>query len=479
VLKKLIFLYINLLVITIAIAQPNAQNFSPLSNTIYQQKISELKDRKPTLIYPDKKQQKTYTEIISERNKDLVEDFEKNQIVGDTLLLNKCNSIITKMKISNPNFSFNNISVYINRSCTANASCFGEGTLFVNMGLFLWIDNDDELALIIGHELSHQFLDHAEGKIKNNIQLLSSDDFIAEIKAIKKSKDGKYERYKNLMKTMVTQNGTHSRYKESEADSLGYILTKNAGYNVKNAVTILLKLDNVDDLFNANNLYDVKVAVERAGADSTIFHKNDKYHGLSMETVTMSADKDFDSIKTHPDCVLRYNKLIGSTTTKPVINCCGVITPLLKNIKENALVELIRYQYENGRLTLCTHLCLFALQNGYSGSFYNCFLSLCFSGIYAADKVFQKFSVTDSKAKAGSTLKELQDAIFNTNSTDLAHIAAYYLSNSGDKNEEDYLFAQLMYSKAIGANNFSNLSNHFNNHFPKSKYTYLIKPQNN
>ena len=467
---------LSIFIANISIGQTTAQYFSPLSNVSYPQKIAELKERKPAIVYADKKQQKAYADIITDRNKSILDDFEQNQVVADTMLLYKCNNIIKKMKLTNPNFSFDNITVYINRSCIANASCFGEGTLFVNMGLFLWIDNDDELALVIGHEISHQLLDHLESRIKNNIAILSSDNFITEMKAIKKSQDGKYERYKKLMKDMVTQNGTHSRYKESEADSLGLILAKNAGYTINTAALILLKLDKVDALFDANNLYDVKAAIEKSGADSFIFHKNVKYHGLSMENVTMNADKDIDSVKTHPDCIVRYKKLTGVNAEKVVTNCCSSITPVSQSSKERALIELIRFEYENGRLTLCVHLCLFALQNGYTGSFYNCFLSVCFSGIYAADKSFNRFTVTDSKAKAGSTLKELQDVIFNTNSSNIAKISAYFLSNCGDQTREDYLFAQLMYSKAVKPQDFTSLAQHFNTHFPKSKYAYLIKP---
>ena len=472
--KITLLLSFCLLLLNCGIAQTGTFYFSPLSSTAYAPKILALKGRVPAIVYTDKKQQKAYAEIIAGRDKSLIEDFEENQLIDDTMLLHKCNTIISKMKAANPAFPFNNITVYINRSCVANASCFGEGTLFVNMGLFLWIDNDDELALIIGHELSHQFLNHAESRIKNNIALLSSDEFIAEMKAIKKSQDGKYERYKKLMKDMVTENGTHSRYKETEADSLGLILTKNAGYNTTAAAQILLKLNNVEDLFDAGNIYSVKAAFEKSGADSLVFRKNSKYHGLSNETVTMSADKGFDSIKTHPDCVVRYKKLVGQTAEKPVIKCCTAISPFFKGSKERALIELVRYEYEKGQLTLCAHVCLFALQNGYTGSFYNAFLSLCFSGIYAADKKFQKFSVTDSKAKANSTLKELQDMIFNTNSDNIATIANYFLSNAGSQADEDYLFAKLMYNKAVTAQDEAGLAKHFTTNFPHSKYIYLL-----
>ncbi len=473
-LKSLFLSFAYLSIVSIAIGQMNTEYFSPLSAGSYSQKIAELKARSVPIIFTEKKEQKTYAEIINERNKSIVDALEQNRIVYDTMLLNKCKAIIEKIKVANMSFSFNNISFYINRSCIANASCYGEGSLFINLGLFLWIDNDDEMALIIGHELSHQFLNHADSKIKKDIALLSSDDFINEIRAIKKSSNGKYERYKNLMKELVVQNGTHSRYKESEADSLGLALIKNAGYNIKNAANILLKLDHVDDLFDANDLYTVKEVFEKVITDSFMFKKNNKYHGLSMALVTMNADKDFDSVKTHPDCIARYTKLTGIAATQPVINCCTSISTGYAAFKERALVELIRYEYEINRLTLCAHLCLFAIKNGYTSSFYSYFLSLSFSGIYAADKKFERFSATDSKAKTGSSLKVLQDFIFNANSTNIAEIAAWFLNNTPNKSSDDYLFASLMYNSQVKLSDASGLQKNFTAHFPNSKYAYLL-----
>lgn len=475
-LKKASFLIgIFLCLAGIVQAQSATQYFSPLSADVYATKIAELKARKPQVKYTEKKEQNTYAGIIKERDESILSDFENNRIVQDTMLLNKCNRIIQKIKTANPNYNFDSISVYINRSSIANASCYGEGTLFVNLGLFLWIDNDDELALIIGHELSHQFLDHLESKIKKNITLMSSDDFISEMKAIKKSSDGKYERYKALMKSFVTENGTHSRYKESEADSLGMVLAKNAGYNVKRGATVLLKLDHVEDLFVSNKLYSVKSAFEKAVPDTFVFARPRKYNGLSMVNVTMNADKDFDSVKTHPDCIVRYKQIYGSAATGQETNCCGQISSSLKDVKERALVELVRYEYEANNLTLCSHFCLFALQNGFTDPFYDYYLSLCFSKMFEADRNLEKFTATNSNAKAGSTLKELQDFIFNSNSTIIGNVSQYFLENSPAPQSEDHAFAQAMYNIQVKQKDLTTMQNDFKSKYPNSKYNYLFK----
>ena len=457
-------------------AQPQPYYFSALSKAAYPQKITELGQRKIPVVYTDKKEQKAYEGIIKSRNEELKSDFENDMLIDDTMLINKCKRIIHRIMPANNPFPEDSISLYINRSPVANACCHGEGTLYVNLGLFLWIDNEDELALVLGHELSHQLLNHSESKIRKNIALLSSDDFIEEMKSIRKSTDGKYERYKALMKDLVTQTGTHSRYKESEADSLGIILVKNAGYNVQNAALILLKLDKVDELFTASNLYDVKSMFAKYSADGLIHQMAKKYNGLSMVEVTMNADKDFDSVKTHPDCIVRFKKTSGLASPVPV-NCCSTVTPLSGAIKEHALAELVRYEFEANHLTVCSHLCLFALKNGFSNAYYSDFLTASFAGIFDADKHLEKFSATDSRAKAGSTLKELQDYIFNANSESLAAIAAAFLNGTPDKNSEDYHFAQYKYDTQVKAQDAATAEKNFLAAYPNSKYTYLLKPK--
>lgn len=149
--------------------------------------------------------------------------FKEDEILYDTSLLGKCNSILKKIASTNKQYSFESIRLYINRSIVANAACYGEGTVMINLGLFLWIDNEDELALVLGHELAHQLLEHSNSQMEKSITMLTSDDFKSELKDIKKSHYGKYDRFRKLMKGLYVESGKHSTYKESEADSLGLI----------------------------------------------------------------------------------------------------------------------------------------------------------------------------------------------------------------------------------------------------------------
>lgn len=474
---KQIFLTGFFIIFTSVCDAQQSPYFSALSNVAYPQKVAAVKNRKVPVIYPDKKNQKAFEEIVADRNESLADDFINNRVLYDSVLLKTCNNVIQKLRVANPGFPYDSISLYINRSVITNASSWGEGSVFINLGTFLWLDNEDELALLTGHELSHKFLQHFESKARKNISIFSSQDFKDELKEIRKSKDGKYERYKDLVKDLVTQSGKHSRYKESEADSLGMVMIRNAGYDVKKAATLLLKLDHSADFFNSGNIYDVRGAFEKAGAESYLFKENKRYNGLSMAAVTMNADKGIDTIKTHPDCIVRWRKISGNTTNDTAVNCCIKLTSAMQPLKERALTELVRSAYENNRLTLCIHLCLFAKANGYDLPFYNYFISAAFSGIVAADRHFEKFASTDARASAGSTLKELQDFIFKANTETVSKISLWYLENSGDQASEDFSFARLKYDTDVLKKDRQEAQKKLQAQFPNSKYSYLFKPK--
>lgn len=457
-----------------ATSQPTDVNFSKLGSAAYKDRIAELEKFKAPKNYADKSAQAWYAEFVTEKNKTLLSAFKDDEVLHDSTLLSKCNSIIKKIAASNKQYNFDSIRLYIDRSVIANAACYGEGTIMVNLGLFLWVDNDDELALVLGHELAHQFLKHSDSKMDKSIQMLTSDDFKSELKDIKKSDYGKYDRFRKLMKDIYVESGKHSTYKESEADSLGLIFIRNAGYNVNTAANILLKLDKVDELFSSNKLYNIRTFFQQTPADLSHFTIKPTYKGLSSVKVTMNADKDIDSVKTHPDCTKRYEAIVGKPKTETP-NCCVQLNEQNKEFKERAMLEIVRNLYETNSIGMCIHLSIFALQNNYNPVVYNRFLSLCFSKLYQKDKNFERFSSANIYAKHDTNLKELQDYLFAVSAKDLEKLSLHFLSTKIDMSSEDYEFANLMYNTEVKQTEPSAAYAGFNKKFPNNKYQYLLQ----
>ncbi len=472
--KHLLALILIIAVSYTSNAQISSYDFSPLSSTKYVDKIKQLEKYKVPKIYSDKSAQAWYDEFLTDRNESLLTSFKNDDVLQDSLILNKCNSILKRIAASNPNYNFDTIKLYVNRSLVANAACYGEGTLMINLGLFLWLDNDDELALVIAHEMSHQFLNHSEGQMKKSIETLTSDDFKKELKSIKKADYGRYDRFKKLMVGLKIESGKHSRYKESEADSLGVILCRNAKYDIGKAAKVILKLDYVDDLFKSNKLYNLKEFISGASIDLSYFNVKPKYNGLSGANVAMNADKDLDSIKTHPDCKKRFASIMGKNADT-TIHCCTALDRSYIAYKEKAMVEIVRYLYENNSMAFCIHLSFFALKYNYNPTFYKNILSSCFSKIYNNDINLKRFNSVNVEAEKGSNLKELQDYLFAVSTKDLDVLATHFLLINENTDPVDYAFANLMYQTQVKLKDTVSAYSFFNNKYPNNKYLYLLQ----
>ncbi len=471
---RIIILFILPFISTKTFAQTANDYFSIRSADVYAPQIEKLKKRTAPQKFEKKEEQKTYDDLVKNANKFVYTALEKNEIIRDSILLDKCNSIIGRLKAKNSSYPWDSVTVYIHRSPVSNAMNIGQsGSVFINLGIFMWMDNDEELAFIIGHEYAHYFLHHMDQALEKNMAILSSDDFKDEMKSIKKARDGKYERLKNLMKDLTEQTGKHSRYKEAEADSLSALFLRNSGFDLQKAAVSLLKLDNVEQIFTADSLYNVPAFFDRSVTDKSLFKESKKYNGLSTLNITMNADAAIDTVKTHPDCILRYKEITKSTAS-PTVECCTSVSKDFKEIKDRAMTEIVRNLYENGNLTLCIHFCVFALQNGYKDPLYNYLISASLSDIYYADKKLVRFSYTNANASTGSSLKKLQDFIFKANADNVAEMAVYFLNNNTDISSDDFYFAQMRYDEAIRGEEANLAESKFSKRFPQSKYQYLF-----
>ncbi len=131
IIAKLYLLAFLLLTFYFGVAQNQTNYFSPLSSYAYPNRVSFIKERKVETLFLEKKAQKTYADILKDRDEVLISDVENNRLLKDSILINICEKVVAKIKMANSSFSFDNINVFINRSCAANACCFGEGTLYV------------------------------------------------------------------------------------------------------------------------------------------------------------------------------------------------------------------------------------------------------------------------------------------------------------------------------------------------------------
>ncbi len=123
---------------------------------------------------------------------------------------------------------------------------FEHGTIFIPLGTLVQLDNEDEVAALLGHEYSHLLLGHHQKDMLDEVQSKIFDYGELLLRMNSKGDSGTLRSYAKLR---VARWGTDialmpkwSRDQEAEADVLGTDLMIRAGYNADAMKTLLQKL---------------------------------------------------------------------------------------------------------------------------------------------------------------------------------------------------------------------------------------------
>ncbi len=115
-----------------------------------------------------------------------------------------------------------------------NAFCLPGGKIFVYTGLFKAVENEDQLAVVMAHEVAHALARHGAERV-SMIQLSQ----IGQILGSAALQGSKYEALFNSAYGLTTQLGLilpYSRTFEYESDEIGLYLMTKAGYDPNEAI---------------------------------------------------------------------------------------------------------------------------------------------------------------------------------------------------------------------------------------------------
>jgi predicted Zn-dependent protease len=125
---------------------------------------------------------------------------------------------------------------------SANAFAMPGGKIAVFTGLLKYVESDDELAAVVGHEIAHVQLHHANQRM--SAEVLRAIGGVVAVVGTKDMESG--DRNKILAAYGVgTQVGIilpYSRSHESEADRIGLMIAARAGYDPRAAIRFWEKM---------------------------------------------------------------------------------------------------------------------------------------------------------------------------------------------------------------------------------------------
>ena len=305
---------------------------------------------------------KDFVEVYQQRWKNIQEKFDKKEIYTDAAAQEYLNRLVTVIRQGNPSVAATDLSCYFSRSYIPNAESIGEGIILFNMGLFQRLDNEDQVAFVLCHEMAHILLHHAENSIQQYVAAINSEEVQRALHRIKGSEYRKHEQLEKLVKGLSFDSRRHSRDHEAEADSMAVELMRNTRFALSGALSTLALLDTIDaDTLNMS-LYLPKLF----NAPEYPFRKKwiAQDEGLLGGHAEISDGEMADSLKTHPDCKKRILLLTGLIKgwSQPAAATFIVDSAAFISLRNTFRYESIEYAYLSGNYTESLFLTLELLQ---------------------------------------------------------------------------------------------------------------------
>lgn len=123
-----------------------------------------------------------------------------------------------------------------------NAFCMPGGKIVVYEGLMQLVDSDDELAVVVSHEVAHAVAKHSNERMSQQLMAQYGAQIIGQALS---NKSAAVQQIGNSVYGLGAQYGVmlpFSRKHESEADYMGLVFMTMAGYNPEVAVNFWQKM---------------------------------------------------------------------------------------------------------------------------------------------------------------------------------------------------------------------------------------------
>lgn len=151
----------------------------------------------------------------------------QNGYIGyDSPLTGYVRELANRAFAANP-AALNGITFFVVPSAEANAVSFPDGTILVNMGLLLVVENEAQLAFVLAHEVGHFNKKHALGAYK-------------QWQTLKNQKDDTEAEKKQYLQLF------HTRENEAEADAYALGIISQSAYDARQGMAALGSIEKED-----------------------------------------------------------------------------------------------------------------------------------------------------------------------------------------------------------------------------------------
>ena len=288
---------------------------------------------------------KELRELFERRDDNLYAIYESDLLLTEQYWKDHLDGILERILRANPSYDNQDVEVFYTLQPTANAAAYGQGVVLINLGLLQSVQSEDELAFVLCHELSHQYLDHINKRLFTRIDKKYSKETQKRLKELKRQEYNVLEELQELVLDLSFENAKHTRYGEREADSLGLVLYTATDYSSEAPLRVMEVLAKADtSLYTAPLDFSTLLNTPSFPFKSRWSYKEPpspfaKVHHLTQE--------ERDSLRTHPDTEERSAWLSESITVRPSE---GLKSEDLTSRKREASKEFIAVYFNKGYL---------------------------------------------------------------------------------------------------------------------------------
>jgi len=219
-----------------------------LAGVLYACSSVALTGRKQVLLYSNSDilalSEQSYKEFAQTAVASTDATMTKRVRVVCSKLLNAMNNYFNSTGQNNPMQGLN-WHIDLVKSEEINAFCLPSGNIVVYEGLANFVDNDDQLAAVVGHEISHAIANHSNERMSRATMTESLHKTILQaVQLSGKVTDSQLAVF-NTALGLGSQYGVilpFSRKQEYEADHIGMIMMAIAGYDVEQAPKLWEKM---------------------------------------------------------------------------------------------------------------------------------------------------------------------------------------------------------------------------------------------
>ncbi|MFT4537444.1 MAG: hypothetical protein ACI9P5_004829 [Saprospiraceae bacterium] len=289
---------------------------------------------------------KVKEEFILRSNYSLDELLTGGSVLFGDPITDYINDVADKVLFDNPDLR-QKLRFYGLKSNTTNAFATHQGMIFITIGLISQLQTEAELAFIIAHEITHYIEEHSIN------QIVELDNTFTKNRAKSPS---------NIENNIIRMSN-YSKALELEADSMGYYLLKNAGYDIDAASSVFDVLQYAHLPFN-------EMELDISAFQNETYTIPDDFILEEINPINFDVDEDDDK-STHPNLNLRREKINDLKNGEPMsgLKFSARSEAEFVNIRNIARFESIRYDLSSGNYIRSLYNAKFLLKK-YPESYY-------------------------------------------------------------------------------------------------------------